>query len=156
MRPFLKAGFIGGAILVVISLLSLIPVLGCVSLPLVLIGYLVVGALAAHYMTPRRESGRAAGQGALAGLIASLISGLVQTILAPLGFSMSGGTEALVSQLPAETLQQLQQAGLDPNLLFSGGAMAGVSLFCCLPVSLLIGAGLGALGGVIYAAAKPE
>ncbi len=156
MRPFLKAGLIGGAILVVISLLSLIPVLGCVSLPLVLIGYLVVGALAAHYMSPRRETGRAAGQGALAGLIASLISGIVQTVLTPLGFSMSGGAEMLVAQLPAETLQQLQQAGIDPNVLFSGATMAGVSLLCCLPVSLLIGAGLGALGGVIYAAAKPE
>ncbi len=156
MRPFLKAGLIGGAILVVISLLSLIPVLGCVSLPLTLIGYLAVGALAVHYMPPRRESGRAAGQGALAGLIASLIAGLVQAILTPLGYSMSGGAETLLAQLPPDTLQQLQQAGVDPNVLFSGGALAGFSLICCLPVGLLIGAGLGALGGVIYAAARPE
>lgn len=69
---------------------------------------------------------------------------------------MSGGAEAVIAQLPAEALQQLQQAGLDPNVVFGGGAVAGLSLLCCLPVGLLIGAGLGALGGVIYAAAKPE
>jgi len=155
-RPFLKAGLIGGGILVIIGLIGLIPVVGCISLPLTLIGYVAVGALAAYWMTPRRESGRAAGQGALAGLIAGLISGIVQAILAPLGFAMSGGTDALISQLPPESLWQLEQAGIDPAALFGGGTMAGFALLCCLPAGLLIGAGLGALGGLIFAAAKPE
>ncbi len=125
MRPFLKAGLIGGAILVVISLLSLIPVLGCVSLPLVLIGYLVVGALAAHFMTPRRESGRAAGQGALAGLIASLISGLVADGPDSAELFNVRRRRGAGSQLPPDTLQQLQQAGIDPNVLFSGARWPG-------------------------------
>jgi hypothetical protein len=34
--------------------------------------------------------------------------------------------------------------------------MAGIVLVCCLPLGLLLGAGLGALGGLIFAAAKPE
>lgn len=155
-RPFLKAGLIGGAGLVVISLIGLIPVLGCVSLPLALIGYMVIGALAAYWLPPRRETGSAAGQGALAGLIAALISGIVQAIITPLSYAMSGGAQALIAQLPPESLQQLQQAGIDPNMLFGGGTIAGLALLCCLPVGLLVGAGLGALGGLIYASAKPE
>lgn len=63
MRPFLKAGLIGGAILVVISFIGLVPVLGCVTLPLQLIGYLAVGALAAHYIpravNPAQQQARA-------------------------------------------------------------------------------------------------
>jgi len=155
-RPFLKAGLIGGAALVIITLSGLIPVVGCVSLPLTVIAYVAVGSLAAYWLSPRREAGPAAGQGALAGLIAGLISGLVNAILTPLGLAMSGGTETLIAQLPPETLQQLEQAGIDPAALFGGGTLAGVTLLCCLPAGLLLGAGLGALGGVILAAAKPE
>ncbi len=155
-RPFLKAGLIGGAALVLISLIGLLPVVGCISLPLMLIGYVAVGALAAYWLPPRREAGPSAGQGALAGLIAGLISGLVNAILTPLGFAMSGGSQQLISQLPPETLLQLEQAGIDPNVLFGGGTLAGITLLCCLPAGLLVGAGLGALGGIILAAAKPE
>lgn len=155
-RPFLKAGLIGGAALVFISLIGLIPVVGCVSLPLTLIAYVAIGSLAAYWLPPRREAGPSAGQGALAGLIAGLISGLANAILTPLGFTMSGGTQDLMSQLPPETLLQLEQAGIDPNVLFGTGTLTGVTLLCCLPAGLLLGAGLGALGGVILAAAKPE
>jgi hypothetical protein len=154
--PALKAGLVGAAILLVVNLLSLIPVIGCISLTLELLAYLAIGALAGFWLTPRRETGRAAGQGALAGLLASVIGGLVRTALTPLSMRLSGGTQALLSQLPPETLQQLQQAGIDPNTLLGGGTMAGLTLLCCLPLMLLVGAGLGALGGLIFAAAKPD
>ena len=68
--PALKAGLIGAAIVLVLNLIGIIPVIGCIGLPLELVAYGVIGALAALWMTPRREAGRAAGQGALAGLIA--------------------------------------------------------------------------------------
>lgn len=155
-RPFLKAGLIGGLILLIFELLSLIPILGCLSLPLMLIGYVVTGALAGYWLPPRREAGPAAGQGALAGLIAGAISGLLQVVLTPLSVALSGGAETLVAQLPADALAQLQQAGIDPNALFGAGTFAGIALLCCFPASLLIGAALGALGGLVLAAAKPE
>ena len=155
-RPFLKAGLAGGVLLVALQLVSLIPFLSCLSLPLMLIGYLIAGALAAYWLPPRREAGPAAGQGALAGLIAGAISGLFLVILTPLGVAMSGGVDALVAQLPADMLAQLQQAGIDPSVLFNSGTFAGVALLCCFPVSLLIGAALGALGGLVFAAVKPE
>ncbi len=70
--------------------------------------------------------------------------------------ALSGGSQAFLSQLPPESLQALEQAGIDPNALFGGGTMAGLVLLCCFPLGLLLGAGLGALGGLIFAAAKPE
>jgi len=154
--PALKAGLIGAVIVLVLNLIGVIPVIGCIGLPLELLGYVVIGALAALWMTPRRETGRAAGQGALAGLIAGAVSGIVRAILTPVSMQLSGGTAAILSQVPPDSLQALQQAGIDPNVVFGGGTMAGLVLVCCLPLGLLLGAGLGALGGLIYAAAKPE
>jgi len=154
--PALKAGLIGAVIVLVLNLIGVIPMIGCLGLPLELLGYVVIGALAAFWMTPRRETGRAAGQGALAGLIASAVSGIVRAILTPVSMRLSGGTAAILSQVPPDSLQALQQAGIDPNVVFGGGTMAGLVLVCCLPLGLLLGAGLGALGGLIYAAAKPE
>jgi predicted short-subunit dehydrogenase-like oxidoreductase (DUF2520 family) len=36
------------------------------------------------------------------------------------------------------------------------GTTAGLTAICCLPVGLLLGAGLGAIGALIMAGAKPE
>jgi hypothetical protein len=155
-RPFLKAGLIGGGVLIVLNLLGLIPVIGLCTFFLAIIAYAGVGALAAYYLPPRREAGRSAGQGALAGLIAGLVSGIMQVVLTPLSVNMAGGTQAMLDALPAESLQQLEQAGIDPAVMFSAGTYAGFTLLCCLPAALLIGAGLGALGGAIYAAMRPE
>jgi hypothetical protein len=154
--PALKAGLIGAVIVLVLNLVGIIPVVGCIGLPLELVAYGAIGALAALWMTPRREPGRAAGQGALAGLIAGAVSGISRAILTPLAMRLTGGTSAILSQVPPESLQALQQAGIDPNVIFGGGTMAGLMLVCCLPFGLLLGAGLGALGGLIFAAAKPE
>ncbi len=153
--PALKAGLIGAAIVLVLNLVGIIPVIGCIGLPLELVAYIAIGALAGFWIVPPRVTGRAAGQGALAGLIAGVASGIIRTILTPLSMKLSGGTSAMLSQLPPESLQQLQQAGIDPNMIFNGGTMAALVLVCCLPVGLLLGAGLGALGGLIFAAAKP-
>jgi len=154
--PAIKAGLIGAVIVLVLNLIGIIPVVGCIGVPLELLAYIAIGVLAGFWVVPPRATGRAAGQGAIAGLIAGVASGIIRTILTPLSMRMSGGTSAMLSQLPPESLQQLQQAGLDPNVIFGGGTMAILVLVCCLPVGLLLGAGLGALGGLIFAAAKPE
>ncbi len=96
------------------------------------------------------------GEGALAGLIAGLIAGILQVILTPLSLSVSGGTEALLNQLPAESLRQFEELGLNPEAIFGPGTFAGFALICCLPLTLVLGAGLGALGGVIYASVRSE
>jgi hypothetical protein len=155
-RPWLRAGLIGAGILIVISLLSLIPIVGLCSWLLELAALAGAGALAASYIPPRREGGPAAGQGALAGLIAGVVAGIASTILAPVSFATSGGTTAIINSLPPETLQQLSQSGFDLGSFLNAGTIATFTALCCLPSGLIVGAILGALGGLVYAAVKPE
>ena len=156
-RPWLKAGLIGSGVLLLLNFLGLIPLplLGCLTFFLEMLAFVGAGALAAYFMAPPRLSGKAAGQGALAGLLMGLVGALIATLLAPLALTMSGGSSSIVGALPPETLMQLEQAGIDPATLFGGGTMAGVTAICCFPAGAIIGAILGALGGVIYAAANP-
>ena len=66
MSAWLKAGLIGGAILFVLDLIGQIPIICCCIPLLMLIVYIVVGVMAASYILPPRDTGKAAGQGALA------------------------------------------------------------------------------------------
>jgi hypothetical protein len=156
-RPWLKAGLIGSGIMLLLNVLGVIPLpfMGCFTLLLEIIAFIGVGALAARWLPPPRTTGQAAGHGALAGLIMGVIGALITTLLAPLAYSLSGGSNAVLSALPPETLNQLEMAGVDPALLFGGGTMAGVTAICCFPAGALIGAALGALGGLIYASVNP-
>jgi hypothetical protein len=153
--PALKAGLVGAGVMIVIGLVSLIPVLGCISLPLEWLAYIAIGALAGYWLAPVRQAGQGAGQGALAGLIAGFVSGIVRTLLAPASLALSGGPQAIISQLPPESLQAFRSAGVDPSTFFGPGMLAGFTAVCCLPAGLLLGAALGALGGLIYASASP-
>ena len=45
MTGWLKAGLIGVLVLIVLDLIGLIPILGCITIPLALITYIVVGVL---------------------------------------------------------------------------------------------------------------
>ena len=154
-RPWLKAGLIGGLVLVIINLFGLIPMASCICMPLGLVAYIAIGALAGHWVAPPRVAGRAAGQGALAGVVSGLVGGIANTVLAPVSLAIAGGPQSFLNNLPRESLQAFQQAGIDPRAVFNGGSLALLSAICCLPVGLLVGAGLGALGGVIYAAIRP-
>ena len=157
-RPWLKAGLIGSGILLLVNLLGVIPLplLSCLTFLLQIMAFIGAGALAAYFMAPPRLSGKAAGQGALAGLLMGIIGALITTLLAPLAFSLSGGSSAILSAMPPETLMQLEQAGIDPAMLFGSGTMAGVTALCCFPMGAILGAGLGALGGLIYAVCEPR
>lgn len=156
MQAWLKAGLIGAGVMIVLSLLGLIPLpgIGCIIFLLVILAYVGIGALAAYYLPPIRDSGRAAGQGALAALIASVVYGLFSLITSLIRASMFDASEVL-AQLPPEMLQQMQQQGVDPGIFFGIGGAAIFGTLCCT-LGLLLGAGLGALGGLIYASAQPQ
>jgi len=154
MGSVLKAGLIGGAAMVILNLVSLIPFMGCVVLIIEPVLYVGVGALAAYWMPSGRLPGAAAGQGALAALLASLISGVVRTALMVIQMAMVGSA-VLLSQIPPESLQQLRDAGIDPDI-FVGPAAGAIYGSVCCGLGLVLAAGLGALGGVIYASARPE
>jgi len=154
MSGWLKAGLIGAAVLVLLNLIGLIPLLGCITLPLTILAYAVIGGLAASYMPPVRTAGQGAGQGALAALIAALIGGIFGMIIAVIQASLRG-TAQILSQLPPEVLQAIQDSGIPPRFLAGVGGASICGSVCC-GVGLLIAAALGAIGGAIFAAAKPD
>jgi hypothetical protein len=154
MSTWLKAGLIGAAVIVGLDLIGLIPCVGCFTCILGYVAYGCIGALAAYWMPPVREAGPAAGQGALAGVIAGAIGGLVGLVLAMVGVAVFGPLAAL-----GEILGGLEGAGFDPNVFVEMGASVVGTIVCgtsCYAVGVGIAAGLGALGGLIFAAIQPE
>ncbi len=157
MSPWLKAGLIGAAILVVLNLLGIIPCVGVITCILGLLAYIGIGALAAYYMPPLRDAGAAAGQGALAAVLAAAIGGVVNTIVGVVRMAVVDSAQVM-AQIPPETLRQLEEAGIDPQIFeqFTGPGGAVISGSVCCLISLLIAAGLGAIGGAIYASMRQE
>ena len=161
MPSWLKAGLIGGAALALIYLVLVFLAqstgLGCGFGFLALLAFAGAGALAAYWTPPTRQVGPAAGQGAAAAAIAQLIGGIIFTILMVIQFSLIDTAEVLSSVDPA-LLDQLAEVGWDAqalettlgpiSALFSGS-------FCCLG-GLIFAAILGAVGGALMAAIKPE
>jgi hypothetical protein len=141
----LKAGLIGAGVMVVLVLLNLIPsliqgvgVLGCACCGVELLAY--------------------AGAGVLAGAIAGVISGVgagIMTIITAAGRMAFTNVQSAIDPVQA---RQLIEAGIDPKMLAIFAGWGGVFLFgslCCLGW-IAIGAGLGALGGLIFASAKKD
>lgn len=153
MSNWLKAGLIGAGVIVVLQIVGLIPCVGCFTWILGYVAYGCVGALAAYWMPPVRTAGPAAGQGALAGLIAGAIGGALGLVISVLSTAVLG-TAGFLSQIPGDALRGMQDAGVDPGFIFAPVGMAFFGSICCT-VGVAIAAGLGALGGIIFAAMKP-
>jgi hypothetical protein len=154
MSSWIKAGLIGALVVAVLNVMGLIPCVGIFTCILTLVVYPAIGALAAYWLPPLRQAGQAAGQGAMAATLAALIGGLVNTIIFTIQVAATD-TATVLSQMPAESLQQLRDAGIDPASLTGPVAGLGVGSACCL-VGLALAALLGAVGGAILAAAKPD
>jgi hypothetical protein len=154
MSPWLKAGLIGAAVVTGLNLLGLIPCVGLFTCLLGLLAYVGVGALAAYWMPPLRMAGPAAGQGALAAALAALIGGIVNAVIMTIQMAITD-TASILSQIPAETMQQLEQAGIDPSMFVGPGAGVMIGSVCCLG-GLIFAAILGAVGGAVFAAIKSD
>jgi hypothetical protein len=157
MSNWLKAGLVGAAVLVVLDLLGLIPCVGLLTCLLGLVVYAAIGALAAYWMPPARVAGPAAGQGALAAVVAALIGGAVNSVILLIQ-AAALGPGRILSQIPPQTITQLEQAGLDPHMLDTFAGPAGAALggsICCIG-GLILAAILGAIGGAVYAAIQPD
>jgi hypothetical protein len=159
----LKAGLIGAGVMVVLVLLNLIPslipaagVLGCACCGVELLAYAGAGVLAGAFLSPPRDAGAGAGAGAIAGLISGVGAGIMTIITAAGRMAFSSGQ--MVSVIDPAQARQLMEAGIDPQMLAIFSGWAGVFIgggLCCLGW-IAIGAGLGALGGLIFAAAKKD
>jgi hypothetical protein len=152
-NPGVKAGLVGAAVAVLLSLMRLVPCIGCIASILGLALYVGAGVLAAYWLTPPRTTGDGAGAGAVAGVITALAGGVVSLIVGVIQFTLMGGPEAVMHEIPAESLRQLERAGIDPRLFVSLGGVIGIEATCCL-AGLVIAAVLGAIGGMIMASAK--
>lgn len=157
MAPWLKAGLIGAAVLVVLNLLKLVPCVGVIACLLGFVVYVVIGGLAAHYVPPTRNAGQGAGQGALAAVGAALIGGIVNLILVTVQATTLTSAELLAS-IPPDLLQQLEAAGFNPGMLdrFAGPVGGLVTGSLCCGVGIVLAAILGAIGGAVFAGIKPE
>lgn len=152
----LKAGLIGAAVILVLTLISLVPIpfLNCICCGLTWLVYIVIGALAGYFLVPPRTAGAGAGAGALAGVISSSIGGIVNSIIVAVG---AGSYDPDVMLTP-EIISQLRELGVDPATVTDVAGAGGVvvtSVLCCLGV-LFIGAMLGALGGALFGALQTE
>jgi hypothetical protein len=160
MPSWLKAGLIGAAILIVLNLLGLIKFVSCLVIPLRWITYIVVGVLAASYMLPGREAGKAAGQGALAAVLASFLGGLVNFIISLIRGATTNVDQVAqaldqLNQISPEFARQVQDFGVGPEFFAGVGSVAICGTICCFG-GILLAAALGAIGAAIYASAKPE
>ena len=142
----LKAGLIGAAVLLVITVLNqLLQISG--GLVYVICGvnmliYAGIGVLAGFFLAPPRTPRQGAGAGAIAGLLSGGISGVVGFIILTIRMARGMGYPGLDPQ----QMEQLAQSGLDPKLLAIPGVVCGMA----------IGAGMAAIGGAILAAVKPD
>jgi len=164
MSAWLKAGLIGGAILFVLDLLGQIRIVGCCTWVLMLIVYVVVGVMAASYMNPPRDTGKAAGQGALAAVMASFIGGLINLIISLIrvAFWTTSQVGQIWTDLPPDVRYMLRDMGLEPEMVTKFNSfMAGIGgtticgSICCV-TSVIVAAILGAIGASIYAALKSD
>lgn len=156
MSAWLKAGLIGGAILFILDLIGQISFVCCCTSLLMLIVYIAVGVMAASYMPPPRDSGKAAGQGALAAVVASFIGGLVNLIISLVRALIGNSATQLGQiwfQLPPEIRFQFRGLGISPDFFGSFGGVSICSSICCLG-GIFMAAILGAIGAAIYAASK--
>ena len=152
-NPGVKAGLVGAAVAVLLSLLRLVPCVGCIASILGLALYVGAGVLAAYWLTPPRAAGDGAGAGAIAGVITALVGGVVSIIVGAAQFAIMGGPAAVMRNIPPESLRELERAGIDPRMFVSIGGVIGIEATCCV-AGLVIAAVLGAIGGMIMASAK--
>jgi hypothetical protein len=146
-----KAGLIGIAVMVVLTLLNqfVIPIRG--ALTYVMCGvstllYVGIGTLAGYFLAPPRTPGKGAGAGAIAGLISGVVSTIIGSIIMFTRFSMTGE----IPGVTPDQMQQLADSGMEPKTLLILGMTVG-------PVcSMAIGAGAAAIGGAILGALKTD
>lgn len=154
-RSGLKAGLVGAAVAVLLSLLGAVPMLYCIAGALGLLWYVGVGALAAHWLEPPATAEAGAGAGAIAGAITGVASGIASMVTGP--FRLYGGIRPSfrVLRLTPGDLRQMQGGGFADLILGNLGGVVSLSAFC-FAVGLVLAAVLGAAGGAMGAAARGD
>lgn len=155
-QAVLKAGGVGAGVLVLLTLFSLIPCVGCFTWILVLLAYVGIGVLTANWMSPPRDGSSGAKNGAIAAAIAATVAGLVNIVIQGAYFAMTGASQMtqVLADLPPAQLESLRQAGIDSTALGIGAVIVATG-GCCL-LGILLAAGLGAAGGYFWGNSHPS
>lgn len=159
-QAVLKAAGVGAAVLVVLTIASLIPCVGCLTFLLNFVVYVGIGVLAAYWMMRPRNANSGAVNGAIATAVAALIAGIVNGLIQGAYFALTGASsmgEALAS-MPPEQLEAMAEMGIDPAILMGGGGIAAIfaiSAVCCM-LWVVLAAALGAAGGAYWGSSHPN
>lgn len=131
--------------LVVSIILPIIPLGSCCLFFLVIILGAAAGYVAGNFDKPA-DTGAAAGKGAAAGAIA----GIGALVGAPIGYIISNAISGPAAQQMISNL--MEQSGINYNSAMSGSPLLSgvVGGCCCGVVDILLMAGLGALGGMLW------
>jgi hypothetical protein len=150
----LKAGLAGGAGLIILRLISLIPSSAftlCLVVPGILVVCLSTGMLAGLLAGDKLETHRHAMRaGAWAGFVAGISGGIGGMVIAAFGaILLLDMGEGLVAQFSASQLEMLAEMGILPETVRLAGSVLSALLFCGVggtATSVI----LSTLGGRIY------
>lgn len=159
MKPWIKAGLIGGILQIVFTLPSFAALylppgmgglLGTLTCCLFLFLYPLPGILEAHWFREIRGEGKVMLAGALAGLFATGLDGFV-TLLLVLIASITGGFDGYLRSVMPNEMNLIDQAGM-------GFMFSTTSLLIQTSIGLLFhifsGVVVSALAGLVYSGMK--
>ncbi len=160
MRKWLKAGLIGAAIECVLSLLSmaiyfvpseLASTISCALCAPVYLFLAATGGLAGYWVPAPRVRKDGAREGVKAGLVAGAIATMWGWILSGIAIATGLYDSTMARAISPEGLEVLRAAEMEFILT---PAFAIVTTLCSGLLLVGMGAGLGALGGLIMASPK--
>ena len=126
-------------------------------MPVSLLVYFGAGILAAVLHLRRRPRTPAQGVaqvGFLAGLLTGLIDAIVGLLTVPLALAMTGGSRAIISQLPVEVSSLVEALGLTPQTVFSTAGMLLLAVIVAL-ATIVLATLLATLGSLLMAVSRP-
>jgi hypothetical protein len=159
MKPWIKAGLIGGVAQIIFTL----PSFAAIYLPLGVGGALSVltcclffflyplpGILEAHWSHDSRSEGKIIFDGALAGLLATGIDGIVAFLLMFL-VSVTGGIDHYLQTAMPNEMELIERSGM--GFLFSTGSLLAQTAIGLL-FHIFSGVVVSALAGLVYSGMK--
>jgi hypothetical protein len=155
MKPWIKAGLIGGGLQIIFT----VPSFAAIYLPLGMGGavslltcclffflYPLPGILEAHWAHDTRSEGKVIFAGALAGFLATSIDGVVAFLLMFLVSATGGIDRYLQTAMPAE-MEMIENSGM--GFLFSTGSLLAQTAIGLI-FHIFSGVVVSALAGLVY------
>lgn len=159
MKPWIKAGLIGGGLQIIFTVLSFATIYlplgigGAISLLtccLFFFLYPLPGILEAHWSHESRGEGKIIFAGALAGLLATGVDGIVAFLLMFL-VSATGGIDRYLQTAMPNEMEMIESSGM--AFLFSTGSLLAQTAVGLL-FHIFSGVVVSALAGLVYSGMK--